>query len=254
MRAATRTWLRLLGDCAHPRVRLVCFPHAGGSSSFFRPWRQRLSPDVELYGVQYPGRLDRIGEPCVADMPSMVRALTEAVEPLLDLPVVLFGHSLGGVVAYEVARWLPEHAGRAPDWLFVSGRPAPHRQRPAAVHLGSDDDLWQQIAGLGGTRTEVLSNAQLREALLPALRGDYRLSECYEHESGPALDCPLWVVLGDRDSEVSVAEAEDWAGYAGPGFSVRVVPGDHFYHAAAVPEPVEAVLGRLRHPAREAGP
>lgn len=255
----TAVWLRRLRPAAAPWVRLVCFPHAGGSASFFRPWRAALPADVELHAVQYPGRLDRIADPCVDDMDELADAVARAVTPLLDHPVALFGHSLGGSVAYEVARRLPALAGRGPARLFVSGRPAPDRQRCSRTYLADDDVLWDELRRLGGASPEVIESPELREAFLPALRNDYRLGETYRARPGPPLSCPVSAVLGDRDTEVDPDEAGAWAGFTGAGFTLRVYPGGHFYLSPPRADLIDEIVRRLaesvpRRSADRAGP
>jgi pyochelin biosynthetic protein PchC len=251
----TRVWLRRLGPVSEPWARLVCFPHAGGTAAYFRSWREHLPRDVELFSVQYPGRLDRIGEPCVDDMDLMAASVTSAVQPLMDRPVALFGHSLGAVVAYEVARRI---AVRRPDTLtglFVSGHPAPDRQRPGAKHLAADDILWQELGRLGGTRHEVLADPELRRVFLPALRSDYRLAERYKPRPGAPLACGVTALLGDQDSEVDLSEARSWAAVTTGRFTLRVFTGEHFYLTGQGPEVVGEIVRRLTEeaPARWTG-
>jgi pyochelin biosynthesis protein PchC len=243
--ALTAAWLRCPRPVALPWVRLVCFPHAGGTAAFYRSWLTDLPPDVELHSVQYPGRLDRITEPTMDDMDRMADALADAVGGLLDRPVALFGHSMGAAVAYEVARRMPARVGAAPVRLFVSGRPAPDRHRPGSKHLADDDVLWDELRRLGGAGPEVLDNAELREACLPTLRGDYRLIETYRPRPEPLLRCPVSVLVGDADTEVSPAEARSWAGSTRAAFTQKVFSGGHFYLAQRQPEVVDEVVTRL---------
>lgn len=243
--SATAVWLRRLAPVTEPWARLVCFPHAGGTAAFFGSWREHLPPDVELFGVQYPGRLDRIAEPCVDDMDVMANSVAAAVFPLMDRPIALFGHSVGAAIGYEVARRLTVHCPGMLAGLFVSGRPAPERQRPGTKHLAADDVLWGEVSRLGGTKPEVLADPDLRSVFLPALRSDYRLSELYRPAPGPPLDCPVTALLGDGDSEVDPAEARLWARVTLGVFTMRVFPGGHFYLTGRGMDVAKLILSRL---------
>jgi pyochelin biosynthesis protein PchC len=235
------SWLRRLLPVGDPWVRLVCFPHAGGSAGYFHPWRAHAGPDLELYGVQYPGRMERINEPCVEDMGRAADTVAAALLPLLDRPLALFGHSLGAAMAYEVSRRLSTRTGTQPVLLLVSGRPAPDRQRRTVRHRDSDDALWSHVAALGGTRTELLAHEELRRTFLPPLRSDYRLSELYRAVPGPRLHCPVVAMIGERDSEVDADEARAWADVTRGPFGLRTFAGDHFYLGPLVAEVMAAV-------------
>lgn len=148
-------WFRVHRSRApRPARRLLCFPHAGGTAQLFHGWPAHLPDDVELLAVRYPGRRDRLREPCITDMTTLADAVTEALAPLTDLPLTLFGHSMGSAVAYEVAVRL-DARGRHPERLLVSGRAAPHRARPAPVPDGDDDALLATVRGLGAPRALV---------------------------------------------------------------------------------------------------
>ncbi|MFG2713669.1 thioesterase II family protein [Streptomyces goshikiensis] len=225
-------------ECSEPRPfaaqRLVCFPHAGGSSYFFREWRKGL-PEFEVHAVCYPGRTDRFGEPSATDLVAMAGEIAEAVRPLMDRPTALFGHSMGAVVAYETARIL-EAGGGAPAHLFVSGaRPAHLGRREAQAAALDDESVIATLMELGGTDTELLDNPMFRELVLPYVKDDFRLLGAYRHRAGPRLHCPVTAVLGDVDGRVTPDQAALWADDTDGGFRQHVVPGDHFYLAASPP-------------------
>lgn len=241
----TAAWLRRIAPVEQPWARLVCLPHAGGTASFFRPWKREMPPDVDLYAVQYPGRLDRLGEPCIDDMDVLAEAVADAVAPLADRPVALFGHSLGGLVAFEVAQRLPARTGRPVLRLFVSGSPGLSCLRPGTAYLDSDEVLWADVLRLNGTSSQVVHDAELRRAVLPALRSDYRLAGLYRPPVTARVDCPVTALLGDADPEVTLAEARAWARSSPAGFSVRLFPGDHFYLVPRCAEVVAEVVRQM---------
>ena len=230
-----------------PRVRLVCFPHAGGTAGFFRTWAAGVAPDVEVLGVQYPGREDRIREMMPETMECLADLVAEALGPVLDRPLALFGHSMGAAAAHLVAHRVEARGQASVTRLFVSGRPAPLRDRGGSTHLLGDDELWEEVRRLGGTSDEVLDCPELRRLLLPTVRADYRLSETCRSPAG-TLGCPVMAFLGDHDPEVTLDEAMGWAETTRAGFSLQVFPGDHFYLVARQAELLRAIGETLNAP------
>ena len=227
---AGESWLHRYRPRPAARRRLFCFPYASGNATFYRDWATGLSADVEVVAVQYPGRLDRIAEPCLHDMDAMVDAVVAAIRPALGDDYALFGHSMGAAIAYEVAYRLEHGCGRPPRRLFVSGRPAPRHHRPGGVkHRLPDDALWAELRRLGGTADSTLDHPELRAAVLPTLRSDYRLVESYRPTAGPPLSTPITAITGDADPEAAVGQVADWHRYTTGGFGLRVLPGHHFY-------------------------
>ena len=256
---AADRWFRRFAPSPEPvagaPALLVCFPHAGGSASFYHPFAREFAGVCEVVAVQYPGRQDRRTEPPCTDL----EALADLVYGVLPLeperPVVLFGHSMGAVLAYEVARRL-ERDGTGPAVLIVSGRRAPSTRRHEEVHRRSDDVLLAEVAGLSGTSSALLEDEELRRMILPPLRADYRAIETYRYRPGPPLACPISVLTGDRDPRVSAAEAEAWRDHTGGGFRLRTLPGGHFYLNERRAEVAAAVTADLADfaAARSSGP
>ncbi|MFC4498117.1 MULTISPECIES: thioesterase II family protein [Streptomyces] len=245
-RPTADNWLRVHGcRAARPARRLVCLPHAGGTAHLFHGWPARLPDDTELLAVRYPGRQDRLAEPCVEDMAALADAVTEALAPYTGLPLTLFGHSMGSAVAYEVALRL-EARGVPVAHLLVSGRAAPHRARPAGVPDGDDDALLAVVRGLGDHQAEAYDIPELRELLLPALRADYRLIEAYRPDRPVALRAPITAYTGRDDTSCPAQAVGAWAELTEPGrFALRSFPGDHFYLVGHETELVADIAARI---------
>ncbi|QIY54440.1 thioesterase [Streptomyces sp. RPA4-5] len=238
-------WLRRYrNDRQAAAVRLVCFPHAGGGASFYRRWASLLPDTYEHLVVQYPGHEDRLADDCIAEMHQLADPLAEVLLPLTDRPLILFGHSMGASVAYEVARRLQEQ-GHPPQHLVASGRMSPTRQRPGRVHLLEDEAFLKEIAQLGGVSDDVLRHPELRDLVLHPIRNDYRLIETYRPMGTPALDCPITTVRGMADLGHTEDEARAWAEVGRGDFRFYSVPGGHFYLAPDSGALIQLLLGRF---------
>ncbi|MBN6039799.1 thioesterase II family protein [Amycolatopsis sp. 195334CR] len=220
-------WLRRFGGPEDPATRLVCFPHAGGSASFFRGWPAFLPSEVELLAVQYPGRQDRISEPLIGEMAVLADRITEAIRPRLDRPTILFGHSLGATVAFEVASRIAKSSALA--GLVVSARAAPSLARPHSVYRRDDAGVLAYLRELGGMDSRVLADPELRELALPVVRNDLRIAGTYHYVERPPLDCPITAIAGESDGTFPPEDAAGWAAHTTAGFEHHVLPGDHFY-------------------------
>jgi surfactin synthase thioesterase subunit len=230
---------------AEPTLRLVCLPHAGGAATFFRPLAQALAPTVEVLAVQYPGRQDRYREPPIDNLPELADRTFAALAGIVHSPLALFGHSMGAVVAYEVALRMRRDVLPPPVRLFASGRRAPSRYRDENVHRRSEAGVVAELRRLGGTDPRMLGDPDVVELVMRAVRTDYRAIETYRHQPDVRLDCPVTVLAGDRDPMVTLDEARDWQRHTTEPIDLRVLPGGHFLLADDPAAVVEAIAGRL---------
>ncbi|MEU5367125.1 alpha/beta fold hydrolase [Streptomyces sp. NPDC005925] len=224
-------WIRRFRPRPEAGVRLVCLPHAGGSASYYHPLAQSpaLLPGTEVLAVQYPGRQDRRREPLIDDVARLADLITGALAPFDDRPLALFGHSMGAVLAYEVAQRLRDRTGQEPCRLFVSGRRAPSRFRRGTVHLLSDAELADELRRAGGTDPVFLDDEELRAEILPVVRNDYRAVELYRWTPSPPLTCPITALVGDRDPQAAPDDVEAWREHTEGPFDHKVFSGGHFY-------------------------
>jgi pyochelin biosynthetic protein PchC len=222
-------WLGRFRPAPSAPTRLVCFPHAGGSASYYRPVAVAMSPEVDVFAVQYPGRQDRHREPLVDNLTTLADTLADVLDDRDDRPTAFFGHSMGAILAFEVARRMERRGIRLAGGLFVSGRPAPTVIRERYVHLMAEPDLIAEVKGLSGTDSRLLDDDEVVSMVLPALRGDYKAIETYRYPPGPDVTCEVVVLFGDQDPMVTAAEAEQWRRHTTGPFSTHVYPGGHFY-------------------------
>jgi pyochelin biosynthetic protein PchC len=233
---AASPWIRRFAPFPDASSRLVCFPHAGGSASYFSPLPRMLPSAVEMLSVQYPGRQDRRHEPCCDSVAELADRATEALRPWADRPLVLFGHSLGATVAFEVARRL-EQEGIRPLGLIASGRRAPSRHREEFHHLHDDEHLLAQLRNLSGTESQLLGDEEIMQMVLPALRADYKAVETYRASPGAEVSCPVVALSGDDDPLTAVEEVYAWSDHTRGPCTVHRFAGGHFFltaHAAEV--------------------
>lgn len=247
-------WLRRIGaqqDAASRRdtaSRLVCFPHAGGSASFFSGW-DALLPDVEVHAVRYPGRAERISEPCATDLRALAASIAEAIgEAGWAAPVALFGHSLGAVIALETARAL-DGMGRPAAHLFASGSrdAALPEQALGDEDAEDDDDVAIQLLELGGTPRELTTDPEFLELVLPYVQADTRLFHSYQHRASPVLSCQVTTITGNKDMH---SDRRPWRELTG-SLTEHLVPGNHFYLLDRPPaDLIAATVGRFTEAVR----
>ena len=211
-------------------LRLFCFAYAGGGASVFANWHKFLPSNVEVVAIQLPGRENRFSEAPLADLDAVLAQIVDTVGSRLDKPYLLFGHSLGGLIAYELTRRFAVQARRLPQAIVVSGKRAVQMpSRRAALSSLPDREFVSEIANYNGTPSDILDNPELMQLILPRLRADASLFDNYVYRASGPLPCPIVAFGGDHDDHVNHAEILGWEMHTSSSFSHRFFDGDHFF-------------------------
>ena len=226
------------------RLRLFCFPHAGGGAAAFARWS--ILPDVGITAAHLPGRENRAVEPAPQTMAELVMALADAIQPFLNRPYGFFGHSMGAVVAFELAQLLRERNQPLPRALYVSGARAPRFRRGwTPPPEPSVEEFKQELRRLEGVPGEALENEEVLRLILPVLRADAALYRNYIYKDRPPLDCPIHVYGGESDPNVKPEHLQAWQEHTTCAATVRLFPGGHFFLQTAQKEFLKALAADL---------
>jgi len=213
------------------QLRLVCFPHAGVGASVYRVWQKLLPAAVELIAIQLPGRETRLRETPLRRIADAVDAVVPALRTLENKPYAFFGHSMGAVIAWDVARALHAASRPAPARLILSGRRAPGviDRDPPLRHLSDEQFVSELNRRYGGIPAQVAADRDIMALLLPGLRADIAALETHQPESAVPLNVPLTILGGTDDERAPLAELEAWRAHSTGPFRIRTYPGGHFY-------------------------
>lgn len=227
-------------------MTVLCIPHAGAGPSVFRPWALEAPEPVEILPLQLPGREARREEPIPTEVPELADALLEGLEPALHRPYALFGHSMGAILAFELARRIEKSRLPKPLHLFVAAYGAPHAYRsPSQVHLLPRRELIEELRRRQGTPEAVLANSELMGYYIPILRADLALCASYRHHHEGALATPISAFAGEDDRDPPPDAVAAWAGLTTGAFKFRLLPGNHSFPSTARPVLLEAIRSDL---------
>ena len=220
----------LLKSSSPRPFRLYCFSYAGGSAASFADWPGQLGAQVEICAVQLPGRGTRFHETPCTELDQFIPTLAEVLAAQPAQPFAFFGHSLGALVAFELARYQAWHGLAQPTQLIVSGCAAPrYRSPPEDLHLLPDGGLLERLRELNGTPPEILGHRELMEVLLPTIRADMAIADLYRYRAGPLLDMPLSVFAGMQDDFDTPDQTRGWREETSSLCDVYWFDGDHFF-------------------------
>ena len=238
-------WFIRFQERPQATIRLYCLPHAGGGASTFRSWAAELPESIEVVAVQLPGRESRLRESLPGRIDELVQPLAVEIDRLSDLPFACFGHSLGAVLSFELVRHQRRHGLALPTQLIVSGRNAPQLDSShdkTFRHEMSDAELIDELRRLQGTPEEILENREFMAALLPVIRGDFKLVERYQYVEEPPLPVPLLAFAATEDKFTTRSGVEAWRQQSDISFRSKFFPGDHFFFISR-PKPVWQTVG-----------
>ncbi|MER7050398.1 thioesterase II family protein [Streptomyces jumonjinensis] len=224
-------YLRRGGRTGRDRLRMFCFPYAGGGASAYAAWQRKLGPTVDVQPVQLPGREGRMAEPRFTDLAALVADLDREIGPELEGPHVLYGHSMGALIAFALTQRRRARGAPLPVALLLSAHRAPHLPAPPLTGCYTKDDmeLVRGLAALGGLPRALLDRPEWLAALLPVVRGDLMLCAGAGGVDRSPLPVPVHSFAGADDRLVTVAEIREWAAYSTRESGTTVLPGGHFF-------------------------
>ncbi|MHB2250559.1 thioesterase II family protein [Pseudomonas fitomaticsae] len=237
--SSTRWLQRTVQPAAHSR--LLCFPFGGGSASFYRDWQAMLGPQIEVCAIQLPGREARFGESFITDINDLLPPLVHATSDLFDLPLHLFGYSLGAGIAHKFASHCDTFYPNAQIFSLTacaSSAAPTDRLRSSTM---TDEQFMEYIMGLGGLPEEVAENPGLRAIALRTLRSDFALSESINLADADPISIPVLAIGGDADPSVPISGLEAWSSKTTGNCFQQVFPGDHFFVRQNLPEVMESL-------------
>lgn len=233
-------WLRSHSS-ESPRIRLFCFPYAGGGPAVFRAWPALLGTDYEVCSLSLPGRGVRAREASLCNLEDILQNVYANIQDLLDVPFMFFGHSMGALIAFELARLLHRKRNKLPRVLFVSGARAPHSALKERTFDLPKNEFLAEVLRLNGIPEELAREEGFMDMALPSLRADFQICQTYVFSAGDLLPVPIHVFGGTSDPDVTEQHLQGWETHTTAGSSLMLIRGDHFFIDTSTQEVVDRV-------------
>ena len=208
-------------------ARLLCFPCAGGGASMYRRWSQLL-PELEIWAVNYPGRESLHGQPFAGDVDEIIDPLLEQSDWFDEIPVLLYGHSFGALVAFRTA-WRMEQSGLVSAALLVSARRAPHLRPVERFDHLSEVEFLSRLDRFGGIPAAIRNDPDMMDFYMPIIRADLHLNDAFCTKAEEAIDAPLYLYSATGDKVASAHELSAWRESTRSQFHHKSFDGGHFF-------------------------
>ncbi|WP_422925598.1 thioesterase II family protein [Singulisphaera sp. PoT] len=232
----TRWWVRWRPN-SDARLRLFGFPYAGGGAMIYRSWCAALSPEIDVFSLQLPGRESKSGQPPFQRIGDLIEALAASMSVEIDRPYAFFGQSMGALIAFELLRRLRRDGLPAPEFFVASARVAPQLPlRRQSFHHLPEPEFRDELRRMDGIPAALFDYPELLEVVSPTLRADFALSDHYDYKPEPPLDCPVIAIGGDQDAWVQREDLEGWREQTTGDFRCHVLSGNHFFLKSSEPE------------------
>lgn len=216
-------------DAEEKGIRLFCFPYAGGGASTFRLWQEKLGKGIQVYPAHYPGHEERILEEPLKDMDALVTSLFEEMNGWVQHPFVLFGHSVGSRVAYELAVRFEEAKQKNLCGIIVSAGLAPNRREVNPIYQLPEEDFFNGLSRYGRTPRGLFENKDLWAIFGPVLRADFTLADTYRDKKYRSIHVPILALRGIMDPEISQGDLQEWKHYTTAEFRSKDIEGEHLF-------------------------
>ncbi len=224
-----KQWFTNFNHSYEGDYRVICFPFSGGGANVFREWPSQL-PQAECWALKLPGREARFSAPLISNLEQLVETLAPLVHALMDKPCVFFGHSMGALIAFELARYIEIHYQKSIELLIVSAYRSPERKsKKRQLHTLSDHEFVRELMAYGGTTSQILVHKETMQLLLPMLRSDFKLHETHHFNPSPSLSSPIHAFYGREDEFATQEEVQGWSKYTTKEFKLSAFDGDHFF-------------------------
>jgi len=227
-------WICNYHNLSQSGYPIFCLPYAGAGASIYRNWQAVVGRNISICPIQLPGREERIVEPMPGNIHELVAMIYDGIKDQLKESYSLFGHSMGGILAFELILKLQDEGKLLPDILFMSGSSIERNREGVRVGEMDNAELTRYLWDNGGTDRELLQCKEFRDCYYPIIRGDYRMLESYQ-PSGRKINCPIWAFAGSLDREVPIYLIENMSKYT-DDFNIQFVTGDHFFIRSAATE------------------